>query len=265
MQPVIVAFDDHEHASEALRWGASFATLTGAPLSVINIFEPTYSEIDPDWIHELLERRRSHVEKVLDELDAVGTDIIVQVGNDPIAAITSLVVEHDAAIVVIGSRSVGGPGGLGASSPAHHLIQHTHVPVAVVHPAFPPLHAGRFIVGVDGSSANLAAIEFAAHSAQAVGGSLEAVHVLEHMHDHDCAARLQRDIRRDLDNFAADVPVEEAVGHPVDALIDAARRSGAAALVVGTRGHEGFDGLRVGRVPLQLVTHAPCPVIVVPH
>ncbi len=35
--------------------------------------------------------------------------------------------------------------------------------------------------------------------------------------------------------------------------------------VVGTRGQGGFSGLRVGRVPLQLVDHAGAAVIVVPH
>jgi nucleotide-binding universal stress UspA family protein len=61
-----------------------------------------------------------------------------------------------------------------------------------------------------------------------------------------------------------DVEIEERVvlGSPVDALINAARPSDV--LVVGSRGFGGFNGLLLGSVSHQLVTHAPCPTVVVP-
>ena len=48
---------------------------------------------------------------------------------------------------------------------------------------------------------------------------------------------------------------------PASALVDAAKD--ADLVVVGSRGHGGFPGLHVGSVATQIITHAPCPVLVV--
>lgn len=57
-------------------------------------------------------------------------------------------------------------------------------------------------------------------------------------------------------------PLAIADAHPAEALIDVAAE--ADLLVVGSRGRGGFSGLLLGSVSQQCVTHARCPVIVVP-
>jgi nucleotide-binding universal stress UspA family protein len=59
-----------------------------------------------------------------------------------------------------------------------------------------------------------------------------------------------------------DVIGELAEMRPAAALIEAARD--ADVLVVGSRGHGGFRGLRLGSVSAQCAHHARCPVVVVP-
>jgi nucleotide-binding universal stress UspA family protein len=51
-------------------------------------------------------------------------------------------------------------------------------------------------------------------------------------------------------------------GHPAAALLDAA--TDADLLVVGSRGHGTFTGALLGSISQHLVTHARCPVVVVP-
>jgi nucleotide-binding universal stress UspA family protein len=62
------------------------------------------------------------------------------------------------------------------------------------------------------------------------------------------------------DGVAVEVRVER--GSTVGALMDAGRT--ADVLVVGSRGLGGFKGLLLGSVSQQVVTHAPCPTVVVP-
>ncbi|MGY4769660.1 universal stress protein [Kribbella sp. CWNU-51] len=52
-------------------------------------------------------------------------------------------------------------------------------------------------------------------------------------------------------------------GAAVPALLDGAEH--ARLVVLGSRGHGGWSGLLVGSVAVQVTTHAPCPVIVIPH
>ena len=54
-------------------------------------------------------------------------------------------------------------------------------------------------------------------------------------------------------------------GHPTETILAVADEGHAQLVVVGTRGRGGFHGLRVGRVPLQLLDHVSVPLVIVPH
>jgi nucleotide-binding universal stress UspA family protein len=52
-------------------------------------------------------------------------------------------------------------------------------------------------------------------------------------------------------------------GHPAEVLLEEAES--ADLIVVGNRGHGGFASLVLGSISHQVVQHATCPVLVVPH
>lgn len=136
------------------------------------------------------------------------------------------------------------------------------------------------VVGVDGSQGALRALRWAAREARLRGAALrpvtafafeEAVGVagarwpVETYADIQHRAKLVQEaaLEQAADDLAG-VAVDPQVvfGPAARVLLDAA--TGSDLLVVGSRGRGGFTGLLLGSVSGQCVTHAPCPVVVVP-
>lgn len=133
----------------------------------------------------------------------------------------------------------------------------------------------RIVVGIDGSPASGAALEWAANQAEITGARLEAVIAWEWPSGYGWPLPLPEDFDpaadagRALDEALG--PVRKAhplvaldprvvSGHPATALVEASR--GADLLVVGSRGHGAFSGMLIGSVSEHCATHAHCPVVV---
>ncbi|GAA1002442.1 universal stress protein [Acrocarpospora pleiomorpha] len=133
------------------------------------------------------------------------------------------------------------------------------------------------VVGVDGSPASLAAVEWAADDAVRTRAALRIVFVLDRypyeitmFPNPDLGDQLARSAARILDKAEETararhpdiaVTTEVVEGRPAEALREQA--DGAAELVVGTRGMGGFAGAVVGSVSMHVAGHAPGPVVVV--
>jgi nucleotide-binding universal stress UspA family protein len=138
---------------------------------------------------------------------------------------------------------------------------------------------GTIVVGVDGSHGSLDALRFALEEARIRGAEVKAVsawHVPPSVYGGGWApASVDFDEFRKLAEAAlvdtvehagaADVSVTPILreGQPADVLC--AEAADADLLVVGSRGLGGFRGLLIGSVSQQVVHHAPCPVVVMPH
>ncbi|MEU4428357.1 universal stress protein [Actinoplanes sp. NPDC024001] len=163
------------------------------------------------------------------------------------------------------------------------VLRHAHCPVVVVRPdalsVGSPLLAGHVVIGVDGTDAGRAAMEFAFTYAAKHHLPLAAVHVSEATRDDyfydDTTLSTHFTVEpADLELLAAEtepwaskcpaVPVRRVVlhGSVVDALIRAG--AGARLLVVGDKRRGVIGRARTGDVPLTVATEAPCPVAVVP-
>lgn len=134
------------------------------------------------------------------------------------------------------------------------------------------------IVGIDGSTGAERALRWAVALAQHRGGAVTAVHAypvpanldprLAQQVDEE-AARLADEVVSEAISGIGEAPVRidreiRAVseGNTAQALLEAA--SDADLIVSGSRGIGGFFGLVMGSVSMQLVSHAPCPVGIVP-
>jgi nucleotide-binding universal stress UspA family protein len=129
------------------------------------------------------------------------------------------------------------------------------------------------VVGIDGSPCSKVALRWAEDYATRLGGSLTLVTAWHWPTSYGVPLAYEgfdpeEDARKVVEAAKADVqlPLDKvrtlvAQGQPGDVLLDAS--NGAAALVVGTRGHGGITGALLGSTSSSCVHHARCPVVVV--
>ena len=141
------------------------------------------------------------------------------------------------------------------------------------------MSTGRIVVGVDGSEPSKDALRWAKKQADATGAELVAVAAWSYpvasyptlagyvpMGDAlDMESESRVALEQVVKETLGDAPVTLTVveGHPANAIVDAA--TGASLVVVGCRGHGGFVGAMLGSVSQHVVSHAPCPVVVIRH
>lgn len=281
---VVVGIDGSQSALGAARWAADAASRRRSSLRLVYAF----GWIDEPMIGhpELGNRRRGimleHARRDLATAEgavaahapgvAVGSELVVGYPISVLAAESSR-----AELLVIGDRGLGRVGGLLLGSVAVAMASHGACPVVVVREAGQEVPASApVVVGVDGSPASEAALEFAYEEAARRGAPLVAVHTWTDLVADPVIAPLldweaievdeQLLLAERLAGWAEkypDVPVRRVVtrDRPAHALLKEA--VGAQLVVVGSRGRGGFAGLLLGSVSHALLHRSPCPVAVV--
>ena len=133
----------------------------------------------------------------------------------------------------------------------------------------------RIVAGIDGSTASIMALEWAARQAEYTDSSLEVVATWEWPTSfgwsfipdgYDPARDMAQTLEPVLATLRAahpDVVVSSKIveGHPAPVLIQ--ESAGADLLVVGSRGHGEFVGMLIGSTSEHCVANAACPVVVI--
>ncbi|MCG8917479.1 universal stress protein, partial [Actinokineospora sp. PR83] len=261
--PVLVAVDGSESATAAVRWAAGEAARTAAPLRVITVYSwPVmgFSE-STDAGRELLGRLRAEAARTVGAAARAAAEAepglvvshAVRAG-DPVEVLRDA--SADAALLVLGSRGLGGVAALLLGSTAVAMVAHAHCPVVVVRGGVPTPRTGRVLAGLDGGPGDEAVLRFAFEHATATGATVAAAHCwsdtfLDAAYAADYAsydwgplARRARDlVAGEVAPWRAkhpDVPVEQVVMRtsPTRLLLDQALD--AELVVVGARGRGGF-------------------------
>ena len=284
VRPIAVGVDPDPSKRVALAWAADEAHRRRLPLRLVHAQGvPTggyrSTELRPSW-ERWNEALHTAGERTLELAVAFVAD------RHPDVMVSTELAEGDpawvlrgqareAAAVVLGSWHLTSAQELfGPAAVALPVVAHAPCPVVVVREAEhitqqPPF----FVVGVDGSPASRAAVDYAFEEADLRGAVLRALYVWHSpvlgVLDEEAAVR---ECRRILSETVAgrtaafpnvELHHEVVRGHPVQALTEASAH--ALGLVLGTRGHGGFSGMLLGSVSQGALHHAQCPVITVPH
>jgi nucleotide-binding universal stress UspA family protein len=292
--PVVVGYDGSEHSRAALAWAATEAQRRGRPLSVLHVLDyagmipgpmgpfgmPIVNGKDDARIAE------SGAERARQIADA--TDITAVTRKAPVAA-TLIEFSERAELLVLGTRGHGDLTGTVLGSVAFAVSAHAHCPVVIARGGCEPPGPGRaVVVGVDGSIGSDQALRYAADLAAQSCAPLIIVSAYRIPTAHG-GAEAQSDVDSNgtadfatIARTSAQTVVTAAVqiirqtypqlhlseqiheARPALALIIAAGAR-AGLLVVGSRGNDGFAGLKLGSVAHALIHSAPCPVVIVPE
>jgi nucleotide-binding universal stress UspA family protein len=285
--PVVVGVDGSPSSLEAVDFAAREALLRDGELHVVHAF--TWPAMHPP-------RGPSRLGPAEGTLRAQALDIVAEAVQRARTAAPEVEVVHrlisgeplsvlaaesrSAALVVVGSRGLGGFGGLLLGSVAVHLGAHADSPVLVVRGR--PDAAGHVLLGADGSPAGEAAVGFAVAEASLRGADLVALHawstwtgpavdspgdqiplVFDVDMLRDTEERVLAEALTGWRERYPDVTVHHRLvqARTRQALIEAS--GDAQLLVVGARGRGGFSGLLLGSVSQAVLHHAHCPVAVV--
>ena len=133
----------------------------------------------------------------------------------------------------------------------------------------------NIVIGVDGSAAALKAVAWGVAEARFRGVPVHLMHSwsfpaatvgadgLPHADIQAAAEKVLSDALASVDTDGLEVTTEICPDLPAQALVRASE--GAEMVVVASRGVGGFAGLHIGSTADQVVHHAKCPVVVIPH
>lgn len=266
--PVVAGVDGSSSALAAVMWAADECARRAVPLRLVHVSAGNLvssgagSDVTACLAESAIAAR------------AVGPD--VEITTEPVSGgATSLLIEESrhARLLVLGAHGLGNVRGLLVGSTAAALASHARCPLVIVRGL--AATDGPVVVGHDGSAASEAALAFAFGAASLRAARLtvllcrpgvtvaSAYRTARFAAARDEADDDAREVLQRWQSRYPDVRVERAL--PRDRPVRALMRYGAEAqlLVVGSHGRGGFDGMLLGSTSQALVSHAPCPLVIV--
>jgi nucleotide-binding universal stress UspA family protein len=289
---IVVGFDGHDHAIDALALGRLLARAAGGRLVVACAYpeDPLGESVAA---HEVAGGVREDAERTLDvarawvaEDDgaAVETEYRAIAGAAPARVLHALAEEVDADAIVVGATHHGAAVRLLTGSTPERVLDGAHCPVAVAPEGFAATHAEdprairRVAVAFDDSPEAAQALAAAAALARRTGARLRVVTAvntgvgmyppLDPTAYKEIADVARATAHERLDAALArlgDVETEGAVldGDATMALVEDSPDDDL--LFAGSRGHGPFRRVLLGSVSTKLLREAACPVVIVPR
>jgi nucleotide-binding universal stress UspA family protein len=288
-RPVVVGFDDSEPSFAAVRWAAREAAARDVPLKIVSSFLPEDFSATEEETDRMM---ATMVQRAVDEARSISVSLrIEQQVFDDLAVPMLLRESAHAALLVVGARGRGGFKGLLIGSVARQCVHRAQGPVAVIHQESvegageaagshlsgatgQEVTVGSVVVGVDGSACSNEALRWAADEAGVLGCPLRVITVWHWPYSYgwaaapsnfdpadDAAAILKGAVSPIRATHPELTIVDQVVeGWPAQVLTQCS--SGAALLVVGSRGLGALAEMWLGSVSEYCVSHAHSPVVV---
>lgn len=277
---IVVGVDGSPSSDHALSWARAEAARRDADVRAVLTWEVPAFMVSPSVLSVTTSPASIVEDAARETLEEVGRaaqkgagPLITVLRHGPVVAeVLAEVADHEAEMVVVGTRGLGAVGRVLLGSVSARLAREAPCPVAIVPETAPIAADGPAVVGVDGSAGSIAALRWAAGT----GRPIVAVHAIEYpfgpdyavegltFSDHESFGRdvVEGSLAKAVDDTAeVDIDIVVSKGDAREVLAEAAADAGAAVVVVGARA-QGIAGL--GSVANSAASHSPVAVVVVP-
>ena len=289
IQRVLVGTDFSETSEGALQWGLAIARANGAEVRVLHALRlpslaTPYVPVPPEIDLELERKALDRLAEIEQRLAADGSKVATEIRHDePAAALREAAVEHQADLVVIGTRGHSRLEHLLLGSVAERVIAVSPVPVLSVHAEDFDRHRPlrRVLVPTDFSEEALRSARTALELLGARGkGELVLVHAYHIPVEYSAYGSLPtnwnfleeapRVAQTELDKWSKElsasgwkVKTEVGEGPPAIVIERLAKEHEVDLIAMGTHGRGTLRELVLGSVAKRVLQRAPCPVLTV--
>lgn len=284
-QQIVAGYDGSEAAAAAAEWAATESIRRGCPLTIVGCFTaPVVTDFGMSFgalAAGNLEDLRAAVDRDVAGLVERLTSTFPQLQATGITCMgpaRRALVDHAAGadLLVVGATGAGEVGALMLGSVAFAVSRTSPCPVVVVPRGDDASSRRHIVVGVDTLDFSREAVDWAADEADLFGARLTVVHAWSYPYaavppDSEAYDRMRVDAALELDRAVehlrqrsgADISGHLAEGDPADVILEAA--GDADLVVIGSRGRGSLRALFLGSTSNAVITHAPCPTVIVRH
>lgn len=276
---ILVAIDGSESGRNALLQAFRLAVDEKCWITAASVVPPYTGDLDLTGVKDIRASLAKPCEAALREAERLAEEerILLKTvfeEGETFERIVDLADSENADIIVMGRRGLRRMERVLVGSVTARVIGHTQRDVLVV-PSGASVGWKRIVTATDGSRFSRVATDKAIAFAQAYGGSLLVLSVVDVPAElYAEAPAAVEDLIRKAKGYtaavrnqaaAAGVPVETFVGEAEAdaAILNLAREQGADMIVVGSHGRTGLRRLLMGSVTEKVIGSATCPVLVV--
>jgi len=279
LKRILVATDFSAHADRALEWGAALARRFSAELEITtSVFVVPFAAVQPgaamppDYLRGVREAADRRLGEVSARLAAEGIRARYTIlHEDPSSGICALAREKQVDLIALGTRGRAGLAHVLLGSVAERVARLAPCPVLTLHSEVTaPRPLRKILVPTDFSEAAGAALALArvllepggvvvlAHAIQVVLGPGEPAMPLADPSSEAWARAEYEKVRATLGGVSAELDL--CYGSADTAILEAAARSQADAIAIGTQGRTGLAHVLLGSVAERVIRRAQLPV-----
>lgn len=276
---ILVAVDGSESGRHALRESFKLASNEKSWITVVSVVPPYEGDLDMVAVGNIMASMRKPCESALSEAEKIAKEegaLIKTVCEEGKAyeRITDLADAENCDVIIMARKGMHDSKKAPVGSVTARVIGYSRRDVLVV-PGGATIGWKRILLATDGSRYSRAATERAIDFAKSYGGEIKAVSVLDVPAEFyaeapnaiegmiNKAKEYVKDARTQAE--AAGVKAEGFVGEgdAYRVITDLVKKENADMIIMGSHGRTGLGRLLMGSVAEQVISHAPCPVLIV--